>query len=202
MINLILACASDAEGRLVIGKDGKLPWRVPAELKSFMLKTLGCPIVMGRKTYESLPRKPLPERQNIVLTKNSSYSAPDCAVITDPMRIVDEYNLTHQKCYIIGGEEMYRIFLPWAKRIYISKFDLAISGDTYAPFSWDYINQMFLPLTISSHTGTMISENSEKSFVQWKEYLYERGSSKSFSDAKKRFEQSEDPFAKNVHDTA
>lgn len=126
-ISLIVAMAENR----VIGVDNRMPWHLSADLKRFRKITSGNPIVMGRKTHESIGR-PLPDRVNIVLTRDSSYQAQGCIVVHKPeeaMRAADEA----AELMVIGGAGLYREFLPLADRIYMTLIYHAFDGDTFFP---------------------------------------------------------------------
>lgn len=169
MIELIVACAKDSSGNLVIGKQGGLPWSVPEDLKRFREKTMGHPIVMGRKTYESLPRKPLPGRKNIIITANTSYDATRCSVINNYQEIIDTYSTTWNPCYIIGGAEVYGLFLPHVQRMHLSLIDIETDGDAHFPMSWEQICAEFSWFFVEQHEGP----------IRWREYIFERSQSSS-----------------------
>ena len=111
----------------VIGADGSIPWRVPGEQRMFKERTMGATIVMGRATWESLPRRPLPGRRNVVLTRDPGWADEGAAVAHSPDE-VDGDNL-----WVIGGAEIYRAFLPRAGHIVRTTVDLEVAGDTHAP---------------------------------------------------------------------
>lgn len=115
----------------VIGVDGDLPWRLPEDLKHFKRQTVGKPIIMGRKTFESLGR-PLPARHNIVLTRDTSFKAEGCTVVHTLADALDAAGLTGE-IMIIGGAEIYALALPIASRLYITEVDAAPQGDTVFP---------------------------------------------------------------------
>lgn len=165
MIELIAACAPDVDGNLVIGNNGAIPWHISDELRLFREKTVGHPIVMGRKTYESIGKKALSDRQNIVLTSQKEYSAPRCIVIEDAMKIVEDYKFTWEKCFIIGGADIYKFFWPYADKIHITKIDLVVSGDTFLPFSWNDIEKYFRQISLHAHNDNQID---------WRHIVYER----------------------------
>ncbi len=126
-ISLIAAVASNR----VIGKGGDLPWHLSADLKRFKSLTLGKPVIMGRKTYESIGH-PLSQRKNIVLTTNQSYQAPGCHVvysITQALETAEGYD----EVMIIGGAAIYQQFWPFAVRIYLTEIDEVFEGDVYFP---------------------------------------------------------------------
>src|SRR6185503_9676897 len=105
----------------VIGRDNALPWRLPADLAHFKKVTMGHPIVMGRRTYESIG-KPLPGRKNIVVTHNRDYQAPGCTVVTS----LDEV-------WVIGGTTLFAETLPIADVINLTEVEAAVEGDTFMP---------------------------------------------------------------------
>jgi len=112
----------------VIGADGGIPWRIPGEQALFKEHTMGATVVMGRGTWDSLPRKPLPGRSNVVLTRDRAWTASGAAVIHD----VDEVPLDAD-VWIMGGESVYAAFLPQAGHIVRTRIDLEVAGDTHAP---------------------------------------------------------------------
>ena len=127
MISLIVAVASNG----VIGRDGALPWRLSADLKRFKALTMGKPIVMGRLTYESIG-KPLPGRQNIVITRRVDYVADGCDVVSSPEAAIELVG-DAEEIMIIGGGEIYRAFLPLADRIHLTRVEADTEGDAYFP---------------------------------------------------------------------
>ncbi|MEP6826472.1 MAG: dihydrofolate reductase [Aestuariivirga sp.] len=116
----------------VIGKDGGLPWHVPSDLKHFKAVTLGKPVVMGRKTWESLPKKPLPGRQNIVVTRKPDYSADGADVVNSIEDAIISAGAVSEVC-VIGGAELFKEILPRADRIYLTRILADVSGDTFLP---------------------------------------------------------------------
>ena len=126
----IIIIAAMASNR-VIGADNDIPWYIPEELKQFKEKTLGFSVIMGRKTYESIGF-PLPKRKNIILTRNSSYTQPNC--ITAPnIREALALCTSEKKVFILGGAEVFRQTLPLANTIYLTVLDRSVEGDTYFP---------------------------------------------------------------------
>lgn len=115
----------------VIGRGGTLPWHLPEDLAFFKRTTSGHPIVMGRKTFESIG-KPLPKRRNIVLTRDKSWSAPGVEVIHDPADLADLPGLDGT-VFIIGGSEIYSAFLPMLGDLLISHVSESHAGDTVFP---------------------------------------------------------------------
>jgi len=126
MITIIAACSKNR----VIGKDNQLLWHLPEDLKRFKNLTLGNPVVMGRKTYQSIG-KALPGRLNIILTKNREFKADNCLIynnIYDMLEIYQQSNL-----FVIGGGEIYNMFLPYAKKVELTLIDKDFEGDTFFP---------------------------------------------------------------------
>lgn len=115
----------------VIGSNNKLPWHIPGDLKRFKALTIGHTIVMGRKTFESLPNGPLPGRKNIVLSRSVFHSQNDVIVISTLEEVLKLAE--NQTVFVIGGGEVYRQFLPYACRIELTLIDQHIEGDTYFP---------------------------------------------------------------------
>ena len=115
----------------VIGKDGALPWHLPDDLKFFKKQTMGHPIVMGRKTFDSIG-KPLPNRQNFVLTHDPAWHHDGVESIHHPKEL-NEYELIDQQVFVIGGAEIYRFFLPILTDIIITHIPDSYEGDTFFP---------------------------------------------------------------------
>lgn len=133
LVSMIAAVAANG----VIGKDQGMPWRVPSDLKFFKQTTMGKPVIMGRKQFETMG-KPLPGRVNIVVTRQQGYQPDGVIVIND-----FDAALSHAReiaradgadeVMVIGGGEIYRLGLPFADRLYITHLDLKPEGDTYFP---------------------------------------------------------------------
>jgi dihydrofolate reductase len=132
-ISLIVAASQNN----VIGLNNQLPWHLPEDLQYFKAVTMGKPILMGRKTYESIGR-PLPGRTNIVLTRDANWSAEGVVVVND----LDSARAASEKAcvtagvdelMIIGGEQIYRKFLPVADKLYLTKVEAVVEGDAYFP---------------------------------------------------------------------
>jgi len=140
MISMISAVSSN----LVIGKGGKLPWSLPEDMRFFSKTTKFCPVVMGRKTFESIGR-PLKDRTNIILTRDKSYKQEGCLVFSSVEEVVTAFG--DKNLMVIGGEEIYRQFLPFADRIYLTFIDKEFEGDTFFPDFQD---------------GTWVKESEEK----------------------------------------
>jgi dihydrofolate reductase len=127
MLSLIVARASNG----VIGKDNQLPWYLPADLKYFKAVTMGKPIVMGRKTFESIGR-PLPGRQNIVVTRNVNFISDGITVVHSVEAAIAAANAV-EEVMLIGGSELYKLSLPLADRIYLTEIYQDFDGDAHFP---------------------------------------------------------------------
>jgi dihydrofolate reductase len=130
MTDVSLVVAVSRNG--VIGRDGGLPWHISSDLKRFKAITMGKPVIMGRKTWESLPRKPLPGRHNIVITRKSGYQAHGADVVSTAEAALTLASDVEEVC-IIGGGEIYDLFLPFATRIYLTAVEMDVAGDTRFP---------------------------------------------------------------------
>lgn len=126
-VSLIWAQARDG----VIGSGGGLPWHLPEDLALFRRLTTGSTVVMGRRTWESLPDRfrPLPGRTNVVLTSDPGWSADGALRAGSVAEVLDE----HGPLWVIGGGAVYAAFLPHADRLVVTDVDLLVEGDTWAP---------------------------------------------------------------------
>ena len=121
----------------VIGRDNQLPWHISADLKHFKRTTLGKPIVMGRKTFESIGR-PLPGRTNIVVSRQPGYQPEGVTVASSAEAAVQKAEEAALKdgvdeVMVIGGEQLYRTLLPWARRLYLTEVECEVEGDAWFP---------------------------------------------------------------------
>lgn len=126
--DLFLIYARAANG--VIGRDGALPWRLPADLKRFKAMTMGRPMIMGRKTFESFPA-PLPGRRHIVLTRDRGWNADGAEAassVEQALALAGEGEVA-----VIGGAEIYALLLPLARRVELTEVHAAYEGDTVMP---------------------------------------------------------------------
>lgn len=141
-VSLIVAASTNN----VIGSGGELPWHLPDDLRNFKRLTTGKPIVMGRKTHESIGR-PLPDRRNVVITRDPDYVATGCDMVASPeaamtlLRDADEV-------MVIGGGQVYAAFLPLADRIYFTRVHAQIDGDTSFP---EFDENKWVLLSNSAH---------------------------------------------------
>lgn len=133
----ITLIAAMAENR-VIGMENRLPWRLPADLKRFKRLTTGKPVIMGRRTWESLPHA-LPDRKNIVVTRDESYRAEDAVVAGSVVEAIAEAGDVDE-VVVIGGADLYTQFLPRADRLYLTLVHADVEGDVlfpeYDPEEW------------------------------------------------------------------
>jgi dihydrofolate reductase len=129
-LTLVVAVAKNG----VIGRDGKLPWRLSSDMKRFKAATMGKPVLMGRKTWDSLPKKPLPGRQNLILTRDADFKADGAWVYTDlaamlaAARAMAEAAGAEEAC-VIGGAQLYDAVLRQADRIILTEVNLSPEGD-------------------------------------------------------------------------
>ena len=124
-----IVVAMDTKG--VIGRDNGLPWHLPADLQHFKRTTMGKPILMGRKTHESIGR-PLPGRTNIVITRDSGYRAAGCVVVNSIDAALEAAG-EQDEIMVIGGAEFYRQVLPRTDTIYLTRIHESFDGDTCFP---------------------------------------------------------------------
>ncbi|MGC6476490.1 MAG: dihydrofolate reductase [Parvibaculales bacterium] len=141
-ITMIVATAENG----VIGKDNQMPWRLPSDLKHFKQTTLGHAVVMGRKTFTSIG-KALPERLNIVITKNPDFMAENCEIVASPEAALAAAKAAgYQELMVIGGGEIYKIFEPLAAQIIMTKVCASPEGDTFFalqnPDDWQETNRV------------------------------------------------------------
>ncbi len=128
-----------------IGRDNRMPWHLPADLAHFKRTTMGCPVIMGRKTFESILAslgKPLPGRTSVIVSRNLSYRAPHAdSALAHTLRLVDSpaaalkaaRNCGTPEAFVIGGAEIYRAMLPAAQRLVVTEIHQAFEGDAFFP---------------------------------------------------------------------
>ncbi len=131
-LTLVVAIAKNG----VIGRNGDLPWRLSSDLKRFKAVTMGKPVLMGRKTWESLPRKPLPGRPNLILTRDATFVASDAWVYTDLAAMLAAGRAMAaaagvEEACVIGGAQLYEAALPLADRIVLTEVNLEPKGDAH-----------------------------------------------------------------------
>ncbi len=146
-INMIVAISGKER---VMGKNGSIPWHAPEDMAFFKEKTEGTTVIMGRKTWESLPNKyrPLPNRVNIVLTSNTDFNAPKALVAHSKEEAIGlAEKETSENVFIIGGSKIYEMFLPETQKLYVSLIKENFEGDTYFP---EYTKDFILKKEMSS----------------------------------------------------
>jgi dihydrofolate reductase len=155
MISLIVAMAHHH----VIGKDNAMPWHLPADLKHFKAITSGHPVIMGRKTFESIG-KALPNRRNIVISRQTDYMAADAEVVNSleaALNLVKD----QEEIFVIGGAQIFKEALPLSQKMYITYIDMNLEGDTFFP-QWDHAQwretsrQFFDPTPAFPHTYAFV----------------------------------------------
>ena len=127
----IAIIAAMAQNR-VIGLNNQMPWHLPADLKRFKHLTMGYPIIMGRKTFEAIGRV-LPGRTNIIITRNPNYQQAGCLVFTDIDSALAAACQYAETVFVIGGAELYNLFLPRADSLYLTEIQQTFAGDTFFP---------------------------------------------------------------------
>ncbi|MEQ9143777.1 MAG: dihydrofolate reductase [Parvibaculaceae bacterium] len=149
-ISFVVAIAENS----VIGQGGDLPWKISGDMKHFKAVTLGKPIIMGRKTWESFPRRPLPGRPNLIVTRNADYDAPGGEVFTSVEAALARAKelcgeLGVDEIMILGGAEIYAATLPMADRIYLTRVHASPEGDTsfpdFDPADWKEVRNVRQP---------------------------------------------------------
>ncbi|MCD2421449.1 dihydrofolate reductase [Niabella pedocola] len=130
---MLISLVAAASNNNVIGKDNKLLWSLPNDMKHFKNVTWGMPVVMGRKTFESF-KQPLSGRKNIVLSTNKNLKI-DNAIVARSMQDVELLvkEMDVKELMVIGGGEIYKLYLPKANRIYLTRVDTALEGDAFFP---------------------------------------------------------------------
>jgi dihydrofolate reductase len=129
MVNIIVATSTN----LVIGKDNDLPWHLPTDMKYFKETTKGHIVVMGRKCWESIPEKyrPLPNRTNIVMSRDKNYVANGATVSDDLGKLLKMYEHSDKEVFIIGGAGLYKEAFKYAHRLYLTQIYSEVEGDVY-----------------------------------------------------------------------
>lgn len=130
----------------IIGRDGTIPWNYRADMRHFQRTTHGHPVIMGRKTFDSLPRRPLPGRPNIVLSRNPAYPVPAGVTLCRNLReaIAHCRSLDARKAFVLGGAQIYRLALPLADELLLTHIPDEVEGDTpfpaWAPETWEIVD--------------------------------------------------------------
>jgi dihydrofolate reductase len=154
-ISMIAAMANNR----IIGKDKQMPWHLPADLKHFKATTLGKPVIMGRKTYESIG-KALPGRTNIVITNSTEYTLSDAQVVNSCESALKFASQDADEVMIIGGGAIYEAFLPIADQLFLTFIDLTTIGDTLFP-DYEKVAKWHVSARESHHSDEKNSYNYE-----------------------------------------
>jgi len=147
MISISVAVAKNN----VIGKDNKLLWHISEDFKRFKMITSNKKMIMGRKTFESLPGI-LPNREHIVVTRDENFKVDSdkVKIVHDLNSLLEKYSKCEDEIFVIGGAEIYKQLLPYTQKIYLTKIDATFEGDTYFPeinydeFKTDYVSEQFI----------------------------------------------------------
>lgn len=158
MISMIWAMGKDN----ALGCKNRMPWYLPADFAYFKKVTLGKPVIMGRKTFESIG-KPLPGRKNIIITRDAAFRPEGCITV-DSIEGAEAYT-TDTEAFIVGGAEIYKAFLPMADKLYITEIDKAFEADAFFP-DIDYTQWRL----VSSEAGI----KDEKNPFDYRWLVYER----------------------------
>lgn len=152
LVNMIWAQARSLEGRPgAIGFHNEIPWHLVEDLRHFKELTISHPVIMGRKTWESLDSKPLPNRDNIVVTTDPKYCAEGATVVNDPEDALDiarqeaipDDGIDRGEIWIIGGAHLFESFFPLADRAFVTDLDLEIQADTFMPEMDNLVQKRF-----------------------------------------------------------
>ena len=146
-MNIALVVAASENN--VIGKNNQLLWRLPNDMKFFKNTTWGMPVIMGRKTFDSLG-KPLAGRTNIVITRQENWQAPGTQIVkTLEDALAAAADTDAKEAFVIGGGEIYKLALPLAQRIYLTRVHTTVEGDTYFPVidekDWELLSRLDFP---------------------------------------------------------
>ena len=139
---MILCMIVAFSSNYVIGKENKLPWHYPDDLKRFKELTVGSAIIMGRATYESIG-KPLPHRRNIVITRTENFPEVEC--FKDPedaIAMLEDELDEHDKAFVIGGATLYNYFLEQTQRLYVTEIKKTYPGDTFFPAFEEHFDEV------------------------------------------------------------
>lgn len=150
-MEIVLVWAQSRNG--AIGRDGAMPWRLPEDLAHFKQVTQGAPVIMGRRTWESLPARfrPLPGRQNIVVTRDGAYQADGATTAPDPATALA---VRHPMVSVIGGAELYAATMPVATELVVTRIDIDVpDADTFAPEIGDEWRMVETTEPLVSSTG-------------------------------------------------
>ena len=176
MLELIVACSKEG----VIGNEGKLPWYLPEDLQFFRRMTENQIVIMGRKTYDDLPKRPLPNRINIVITREPEKYCSETDLffckLENYQEVLQKLEHLNRRTYVIGGSEIYRIFLPICRLYHVTVIDINVEGDARFPMDLEQFdmeihdNRRQTKYKKISYTDTLQS----KTGLQYKQICYRR----------------------------
>lgn len=149
-----LAILAAVSANHVIGLNNSLPWHLPADLKHFKQLTTGHIVVMGRRTFDSIG-KPLPDRINVVLSRQCDFDVPGIITVRSIQEVLDHFTNDDRQIFVIGGAEIYRQTLPLCQRLYLTEIQQDFTGDTFFP---EYDRNSWLEVSREIHHTT--DENS------------------------------------------
>lgn len=195
IISAITAYTKDTQGRQIIGKDNKLPWQIPEDMKWFKECTMGSPVLMGRKTYESIGRA-LPGRENYVISRSSEFSPKNVLVFQDPEDAVSHARENRtSELFVIGGQTLYEYFIDRLDRLYVTfiKHNPGYEGDAFFPV-WNrtqfrpierhqlsdpkngtVVFKIFQRVVYNTNTSSEVAESSEMAYQYNTGALYGHG---------------------------
>lgn len=128
---MLISLIAAMDNTRVIGNNNDIPWRLPKEWQYVRKMTMGHPIILGRKNFESIGRA-LPGRRNIILTRDTNYTAEGCEIahsVPDAIKLCQN----EEEIFVFGGEQIYKLFLPYVEKMYITQIDHEFDGDTFFP---------------------------------------------------------------------
>lgn len=146
-MTLTIIVAMDADG--MIGREGGLPWHLPDDLKRFKAVTMGHVLIMGRRTFESIGRRPLPGRTSIVLTHSANYSVPPAVTVAPDFAAALRLAAAAPRAFVVGGAAVYRAALPRADELLVTLVHAHVDGDVRFPdvdwAAWTLVDEEFHP---------------------------------------------------------
>ena len=132
---IVAIWAQDEKG--VIGKEDRLPWHLPAELKHFKETTLNHAILMGRVTFDGMGRRLLPKRETLIMTRNPEEKIDGVATFQDVQSVLDWYQGQDKNLYILGGKQIFQAFEPYLDEVIVTQIHAQVEGDTFFPSDFD-----------------------------------------------------------------
>lgn len=143
---IIAIWAQDKSG--IIGRNNKLPWHLPKDLKHFKETTLNQAILMGRVTFEGMSKQLLPNRETLILTTQSEYQVDGVTVVTSVEEVLNWYINQDKTLYIVGGSQIYQLFEPYVDELIVTQVQAEVEGDTYFPKDFDFSKFSLVSSTI------------------------------------------------------